>query len=262
VIGRSAMDWFRDPRMPGELSRAQMSEALDKSLKRLRTDYVDVYQLHWPDRPMPWGSNPTVFRAPDYAGESHPIEEILETLDGFVKAGKVRFVGLSNESAWGTMRFLHLAETRGLPRVAGVQNAYNLLNRTYEVALAEIALREDAGLLAYSPLAQGYLSGKYRGGARPDGARHTLFNRGQRYEKPGAEDAIEAYHAIAAAHGLDMAQMALAFVNAQPFVTSTLIGATTMAQLRSNIDSIHVSLTVEVREAIDTVHRRSSNLCP
>lgn len=262
VIGRSAMDWFREPRAPGELSRAQMTEALDKSLKRLRTDYIDLYQLHWPDRPMPWGSNPTVFRASDYAGESHTIEEILETLDGFVKAGKVRFVGLSNESAWGTMRFLHLAETKGLPRVASVQNAYNLLNRTYEVGLAEIALREDVGLLAYSPLAQGYLSGKYRGGSRPAGARHTLFNRGQRYEKPGAEDAIEAYHAIAAAHDLDMAQMALAFVNAQPFVTSTLIGATTMAQLVSNIDSVHVSLTQEVRDAIDAVHRRSGNLCP
>jgi aryl-alcohol dehydrogenase-like predicted oxidoreductase len=262
VIGRSAMDWFREPRAPGELSRAQMTQALDRSLKRLRTDYVDLYQLHWPDRPMPWGSNPIVVRASDYAGESHPIEEILETLDGFVKAGKVRFVGLSNESAWGTMRFLQLSETRGLPRVASVQNAYNLLNRTYEVALAEIALREDVGLLAYSPLAQGFLTGKYRGGARPAGARQTLFNRGQRYEKPGAEEAIEAYHAIAAAHDLDMAQMALAFVNAQPFVTSTLIGATTMEQLRTAIDSVHVSLTAEVRDAIDMVHRRSGNLCP
>ena len=262
VVGRTQMTWFRDPPAPGELSRAQMTQALEHSLKRLQTDYIDLYQLHWPDRPMPWGSNPTIYRAPDFAGDGAPMEETLDILGDFVKSGKVRHVGLSNESAWGAMRFLQAADGPARPRMASIQNAYNLLNRTYEVALAEISMRESIGLLAYSPLAQGFLSGKYRDGARPAKARLTLFGRGQRYETPGAPEAIEAYCRLAEEHGLDPAQMALAFVNSRPFVTSNIIGATSLKQLEADIDSIHVSLTPEVLAGIDAIHRRHQNPCP
>ena len=262
VVGRTAMDWFRDGRIPGELNRAQMTEALNKSLKRLQTDYIDLYQLHWPDRPTPWGANPTVFRVEDYRGPENPIAEILEVLGDFVKAGKIRHVGLSNESAWGTMKFVAASEAQGLPRVASVQNAYNLLNRTYEVAMAEVGMREDVGLLAYSPIAQGYLTGKYLDGARPPGTRTTLFNRGQRYEKPGTEEAIRAYLGIARDAGLDPAQMALAFVNSRPFLTSSIIGATSMAQLETAIGSVGVTLSPEIEARIDAVHQLHSNPAP
>lgn len=264
VIGRSEMDWFREPRQPGKLTKAQMTEALDKSLKRLQTDHIDLYQLHWPERKMPWGSNPTRFSAKDFEvmADETPIAEQLAILDGFVKAGKIRHIGLSNESAWGTMKFITESERLGLPRVASVQNAYNLLNRTYDVAMAEIWLREQVGLLAYSPLGQGFLSGKYLDGARPAGARTTLFNRGQRYEKPGSNDAVRDYLAVAAELGLDGAQMAVAFVTSRPFVTSNIIGATTMAQLKSDIASTAITITPEIEARLDAVHQLRGNPAP
>jgi aryl-alcohol dehydrogenase-like predicted oxidoreductase len=260
VVGRTDMEWFRGG--PGRLSRAHIHEAVEGSLRRLGTDYIDLYQLHWPDRPMAWGSNPTVFQAQDPAADEVPIAETLAALGDLVKAGKVRHVGLSNESAWGTMTFLKEAEMKGLPRVASVQNAYSLINRTNETALAEICLREDVGLLPYSPLAQGYLTGKYLDGARPAGARTTLFNRGQRYEKPGADVAIRAYLALAREFGLDPAQMALAFVNSRPFVAANIIGATSMAQLKTNIASVDVAITPELEERINAIHQLHMNPAP
>ncbi|UVF19905.1 aldo/keto reductase [Microvirga terrae] len=260
VIGRSDNTWFRDDGSKGELSRAQVEEAVNKSLKRLGTDYIDLYQIHWPDRPMAWGSNPTVFRHQD--GPSHPINETVEIMTDLVKAGKIRHFGLSNESAWGTMTFLKHADAKGQARVQSVQNAYSLLNRTYEVALAEVSMRENVSLLAYSPLAQGYLTGKYLDGARPAGARTTLFNRGQRYENPTAEAAIRKYIALAKEFGLDPAQMALAFVNSRPFVGSTIIGATSMEQLKTDVASIDVTITPELEERIDAIHVEHCNPCP
>ncbi len=262
IVGRTGMTWFRKDGSPGELSRAQITEAIDGSLRRLQTDYIDLYQLHWPDRPVPWGGNPTQFKAADYQGDSHPIEETLDILDGFVKSGKIRHIGLSNESAWGTCKFIRESETRNLPRVQSIQNAYNLLNRTFETALAEVSLREDVGLLAYSPLAQGYLSGKYMNGARPANSRTTLFNRGQRYEKFNTDAAITAYVQLAQEFGLDPSQMALAYVNSRSFVTSNIIGATTMAQLKTDITSVHVSITPELEARIDDLHQIYGNPAP
>ncbi len=260
VVGRSQNTWFRDGGVPTELSRAQIEEAVNKSLRRLQTDYIDLYQLHFPDRPMTWGANPVIYRHQE--GPSHPIGEILESLQSLVKAGKVRHVGLSNESAWGTMTFLKHAETDGLPRVQSIQNAYNLVNRTFETALAEVSVREEVSLLAYSPLGQGFLTGKYLDGARPPGTRRTLFGRGQRYETPGAEPAIGRYVALAREFGLDPAQLAIAFVASRPFVTSTLIGATSMEQLETDIAAIGVTITKELEERIDAIHLMHTNPCP
>ncbi|MGL4810821.1 MAG: aldo/keto reductase [Beijerinckiaceae bacterium] len=261
VAGRSTNTWLRDPPTEARLTKKQMREAIDGSLKRLQTDYIDLYQIHAPERPMPWGSNPSRFALADYKPlpDESPITDQLEAMDEFVKAGKIRAVGLSNESAWGTMRFLFAHETMGLPRVASVQNAYNLINRTNDTAMAEIWLREGVGLLAYSPLAQGYLTGKYLDGARPEGARTTLFNRGQRCERPGAEEAIRDYVALAREIGVDPAVLALAFVTSRPFVTSNIFGARTMAQLKTVFVSISFTITPEIEARIDAIHQLRGN---
>jgi aryl-alcohol dehydrogenase-like predicted oxidoreductase len=233
-------------------------------LKRLQTDYVDLYQLHWPDRPLPlFGDSGTIYRnPPPPPTPENAIEDTLGILNDFVKQGKIREVGLSNETAWGTARFVHAWERGFGPRMVSIQNAYNLLNRTFEVGLAEIAMREQIGLLAYSPLAQGYLTGKYQGGARPAGSRTVLFNRGQRYEKPGVTVAIDKYLALAKEAGLHPAHLALAFVTSRPFVTSNIIGATTLEQLKTNIDSLDVTITPELEEKIDALHQLHSNPAP
>lgn len=261
VAGRSTQTWLRADGSNPRLDARNINEAIDASLRRLQTDYVDLYQLHWPDRAVPLFGSSTSTRTEKDAPEV-PIEETLAALADLVKAGKVRHIGLSNETAWGLHRFL-LAAQKGIgPRVVSVQNAYNLLNRTYEEGLAEFATRENVGLLAYSPLAQGYLTGKYLDGARPAGARSTLFNRGQRYEKPGTEEAIKAYLALAAELGLSPVQLAQAWVTSRPFVTSNIIGATSVAQLQETLATLDVVITPEIEARVNAVFQLHGNPAP
>lgn len=263
VVGRTVNTWFRKDGSEGRLTRVQIEEAIDNSLRNLQTDYVDLYQLHWPDRNVPgFGSNPTQWEDMPPAEDENSIESTLEVLADLVKAGKVRHIGLSNESAWGTMTFLKEAERNGWPRVASIQNAYNFLNRTFEVNLAEIALREDVGLLAYSVLGQGYLTGKYQNGALPKGARKTLFDRLQRYEKPGSAEAIDDYLALAKEFGLDPSQMAIAFALGRSFMTSVIIGATSMEQLEIALGSVDVEITDELEKRINAIHQLRGNTAP
>lgn len=243
------------------LTREHLNQAIDDSLARLQTDYVDLYQLHWPDRRTNFFGK-LGYPYDEEDEDTTPLEETLAALKELVDAGKVRAIGLSNDTPWGVMRALHLAETLDLPRVASVQNPYNLLNRSFEVGLAEIAHRERVGLLAYSPLAFGVLSGKYLEGARPRGARLTLFERFQRYTNPQAEAAAAEYVKIAHDAGVDPAQMALAFVKSRPFLTSNIIGATGMEQLESNLESESLKLDHDVLEAIEAVHQRQPNPAP
>lgn len=242
------------------LNREHIHQAIDASLERLQTDYVDLYQLHWPERSTNYFGR--LGYEHDEEENAVSLEETLAVLKELVDAGKVRAIGLSNETPWGVMKALQLAERLGLPRVASIQNPYNLLNRSFEVGLAEIAHRENVGLLAYSPLAFGVLSGKYLDGARPENARLTLFERFKRYTSPLAEQATRAYVDIAREHDLDPAQMALAFVNSRSFLTSNIIGATTMEQLEDNLASESLKLEQSVLEAIEEVHRRIPNPCP
>lgn len=262
VAGRGDADWLRPGGAGTVLNAKNIDYAVEGSLKRLQTDYIDLYQLHWPDRSLPlWGSGGTVYRPPTKRDEIS-IEETLEALGRLVKAGKIRNVGLSNETPWGVARFLQNAGLGRGPRIVSIQNAYNLVNRTFEIGLAEFAERDRVGLLAYSPLAQGYLTGKYQGGARPPGARTTLFERAQRYEKPEVEQAIAAYLALARDLGADPAQLAIAFVTSRPFVTSNIIGATTMAQLKTDIASMEFKITPEIERRIDAIHHLHSNPAP
>jgi aryl-alcohol dehydrogenase-like predicted oxidoreductase len=243
------------------LNRENIRKAIEDSLQRLQTDYIDLYQVHWPDRSTNFFGQLGYTHNEDE--ESTPIEETLAALGELVKEGKIRYVGVSNETPWGVMTYLKLAELHNLPRIVTIQNPYNLLNRTYEVGLAEISHREQVGLLAYSPLAFGVLSGKYLGGARPAGARITLFERFDRYTKNEyAIKATEAYVQLAQKHGLDPAQMALAYVNSRSFLTSNIIGATTMAQLKADIASIDLELDDDVLEAIEAIHQQHPNPCP
>lgn len=243
------------------LDEKNITRAVDASLKRLNTDYIDLYQTHWPDRRTNFFGQRDYRHEPDADGT--PIEETLATLDKVVHAGKIRHVGVSNETPWGVAEHLCLAAAGSGPRIVSVQNPYSLLNRIFEIGLAEIAHREHVGLLAYSPLAFGTLSGKYLDGRRPDGARLTRFpDFKQRYLKPNGIRATEEYCRLAREHGLDPAQMALAFANSRPFLTSNIIGARTMEQLRSNIESVNITLTNELLEAIEAVHNDNPNPCP
>lgn len=243
------------------LDRRNIEQAVEDSLRRLRTDYIDLYQLHWPDRRVPSFGARGLSRIEDDA-DTVPIEETLSVLADLVRAGKIRHFGVSNETAWGVAEYLRLAREKDLPRVASIQNAYNLLNRTFEQGLSEFALREDVGLLAYSPLAGGNLTGKYLGGRIPEGSRRDVARQFLRYDLPGQPVASARYVAIAYAHGLDPAELALAFVNSRPFVTSTIIGATSLAQLKTDIGSARISLNEDALTAIEAVHREIPDPCP
>jgi len=241
------------------LDRVNLEAALDASLKRLCTDHVDLYQLHWPDRQT------TIEAAASGKDDPRatPLEATLEALAGLIKAGKVRAVGISNETAWGTMRYLALADARGLPRMAAIQNRYSLLARTYETDLAEIGLREQISLLAFSPLCMGVLSGKYLQGKRPPGSRMALFaNRFGRYLGPAAERATQRYAELARIHGLEPAAMAIAFAASRPFVASAVIGATTADQLAQDIAAGDLVLSDAVIKGIEAIHLDNPSPCP
>ena len=244
-----------------QFGEKNITEALEGSLKRLKTDYIDLYQLHWPERKTNFFGQLGYEHNDD--GQWTKFEDILGSLKKFIDQGKIRHVGLSNETAWGLSKFLELSKTQDLPRMMSVQNAYNLLNRTYEVGLAEISVREQSGLLAYSPLAIGYLSGKYRNKKMPKNSRlERDGNFWTRYQKPNLNKAVNAYFEISKKYNLDMSQMSLKFIEIQPFVTSVIIGATTMEQLKTNIESVNVNLTNEIIKEINEVQKIYPNPCP
>ena len=243
-----------------QLDRENIFAAVDASLERLQTDYIDLYQLHWPSRPSNFFGK-LGYQHPEVE-QAVPIEATLDALGELVRAGKVRHVGLSNETPWGVHRYLQLAEGAGRERIVSIQNPYSLLNRTFEIGLAEMAIRENVALLAYSPLAFGVLSGKFLNGARPPEARMVRWSRFARYTSEQADRATIGYAEVAARHGLGMAQMALAFVRQQRFITSALIGATTMEQLKTNLASASVTLGPQVLQDIEAVHRSQPNPCP
>lgn len=257
VAGPRSLPYIRDDMA---LDRRNIHDAVETSLNRLQTDYIDLYQLHWPQRETNCFGKLNYTYSEDTTGVT--ITDTLEALAELVNAGKIRYIGLSNETPWGVMSFLKLAEKHNLPRIISIQNPYNLLNRSFEVGLSEISHHEGVELLAYSPLAFGALSGKYLNGTRPDGARCTLFERFSRYFNPQGLAATQAYIDIATKHGLDPAQMALAFINQRPFVASNIIGATNLDQLESNISSLDVTLSHDVLKDLELVGVTYSNPCP
>jgi aryl-alcohol dehydrogenase-like predicted oxidoreductase len=258
VLASKAAGPVRDPKRPGHIregktfhDRKNLTAALHDSLKRLQTDYLDLYQLHWPDRTTNTFGQWTYPWIKD--DHTTAIDETLSVLQDFVREGKIRHFGVSNETPWGVAQF---------PRVASIQNPYSLLNRIFEMGLSEFSHHDDVGLLAYSPLGMGTLAGKYMDGARPEGARLSLFTRFTRYNSPEAEAAIREYVTLARDSGVSPAQFALAWINQKPFVTSNLIGATTIAQLKENIESVDVTLTEEQLKAVDAIHARHPNPAP
>ncbi len=238
-----------------------IKEAVDLELKRLQTDYIDLYQLHWPERQT------NTFGVRDYKHNPNDpwtdnFKEVLEALNQVKKEGKIREIGLSNEKAWGTMRYLEEAKTNNLPRPVTIQNAYSLLNRVFEGDMAEVSLRENIGLLVYSPMAFGVLSGKYVKGIAGDNSRLKLFPRFARYSSEQSTLATKKYLELAEQNNLSLAQMSLAFVNRQPFVTSNIIGASSLIQLKENINSINLTLNEELMEQIENIHAIIPNPAP
>ena len=252
------LPYIRDGQI--KLDKKNIVQALDDSLKRLKTDYIDLYQMHWPERDTNFFGRLGYHHAPDKDGI--PITETLEVLGELVQQGKIRAIGISNETPWGLSEYLRIANDKELPRIVSIQNPYNLLNRTFEIGLSEFAHREQVGLLAYSPLAFGSLSGKYLDNKKPEGARLTLFERFTRYLNPQALEATKSYVKLAEQNGLDPSQMALSYVSSRPFLTSNIIGATSMEQLKINIESTNVVLTKDVVKEIESIHEKIPNPSP
>tara|TARA_B100001123_G_scaffold14108_1_gene16062 strand:- start:737 stop:1774 length:1038 start_codon:yes stop_codon:yes gene_type:complete len=258
-ISGPGLSWIRGGK--NQFDKKNINLALEESLRRLQTDYIDLYQLHWPERETNYFGKLGYEHKDDKKWNN--FEEVLKSLENVIKSGKVRYIGLSNETAWGLSKFLEISNLKNLPRIMSVQNPYNLLNRTYEVGLAEISIREKSGLLAYSPLASGILSGKYRNGVLPEGSRMKLFSdRFPRYKTANANKAVEEYYKISKDFNLNLAQMCLKFCEIQKFVTSIIIGATTMDQLKTDVESVNVKLESEVLKKINNVHKLIPNPCP
>ena len=252
-------NWIRGGK--NNFDEKTIGEAINGSLKRLKTDYIDLYQLHWPER------STNYFGKRDYTVDSdegnwNSFESVLEALEKFIKRGKIRYIGMSNETPYGLSKYIELSNSKKLPRMMSVQNPYNLVNRTYEIGMSEISIREQCGLLVYYPLATGALSGKYRNGQMPKNSRQALFKGWERHLNPLAMKAYEEYHKLAKEHNMTMVQLAQAFVNTRPFDTSNIIGATTMSQLRENIDSVNIELSNEILEKINVIHNNNPNPSP
>ena len=257
-VAGPARDYLRNGE--NSFTGPNLESALNNSLKRLRTDYIDLYQLHWPERNVNnFGRLGYVHKENDW----NKFEDVLGELDKYIKAGKIRYVGLSNETPWGALNYLQLSKDKNLPRMMSIQNPYSLLNRSYEIGLAEVSIREKIGCLAYSPLASGYLTGKYRNKNFPKGSRMERdFDFWTRYRKPNTEAAVELYFKICEKHNLNMTQMSIKFCEIQEFMTSVIIGATTMEQLKSDIESVNVNLSNDVIEEINQVQTIYPNPCP
>jgi aryl-alcohol dehydrogenase-like predicted oxidoreductase len=253
-------DWIRNGK--NNFNERNLGEAIDESLKRLKTDYIDLYQLHWPERSTNcFGVRE--FYVNEEEKEWNSFESILEALDKYIKSGKIRYIGISNETPYGLSKYLELSKNKNLPRVMSVQNPYSLVNRTYEIGMSEISIRDKCGLLVYYPLAAGALSGKYRGGQMPKNSRMDLFFQGWgRHLNPLAMKAYDEYYKLATDNNITMVQLAQSFVNSRPFVTSNIIGATTMEQLKENINSINIELTDEIMEKINLIHNNNPNPSP
>ena len=267
VTGRSdANDGVGHIRNGARLNAEHIDQAIDDSLRRLKTDYIDLYQVHWPERRTNFfgklGYQQSEPHKPTAEQDGVAIQETLEALAVHVKSGKIRHIGISNETPWGAAEYLRCADKYGLPRSMSIQNPYNLLNRTYEVGLSELSIREDMGMLAYSPLAFGVLSGKYLNNAKPEGARLTLFERFTRYTNDMAQQATAAYVDLAKANNISPSQMALAFILQRPEVTSCIIGATNMEQLKENVTSVDLILSDEILAEIESIHDRWTNPSP
>ena len=252
-------DWIRGG--GNNFDKKKIGEAIDGSLKRLKTDYIDLYQLHWPER------STNFFGRRDYSynnkeGEWNSFENILDALGKYIKSGKIRFIGMSNETPYGLSRYLEISKNKGAPRMMSVQNPYSLVNRTYEIGMSEISIRQKCGLLVYYPLAAGALSGKYRNGEMPKNSRMALFKGWERHLNPLAMRAYDEYYKLAKDFNLTMVQLAQSFVNSRPFVTSNIIGATTMEQLKENIDSVNIDFTDEMMERVDKIHNENPNPSP